>query len=465
MKTAGIIAEYNPFHRGHEYQIQYTREKLGADYVIVAMSGDYVQRGTPALISKHLRAEMALCCGADLVLEMPVSVSTASAEAFAMGGVSLLDSLGVVDILCFGSESGEITALKELAEVLVEEPEDYRILLKSFLSQGLSFPAARSQALTEYFKNPRDFTGDDFDGVLTPLLNQVTRILNTPNNILGIEYCKALLRLNSKIQPVTIRREGMGYHDTFADSGSLTETPSVSGTNTTGSSLSGTPDSFSPSFASASAIRNLLCQKTSDPESPCPSGNAGLPTTPADILASQIPENAFFIFKNILDSGEFLTEDALDPILAYCLLQKNIAELASCQDVSGNLAQRIMNQKNLLHGFSQSAALLKTKELTQTRIQRALLHIILGIHHTPERIPYARVLGFRKESSPLLKEIKKNSRIPVITKLADASRQLDLSSQALLEETTFASNLYESLLSQKSGKTYIHEYEKKIIII
>ena len=465
MKTAGIIAEYNPFHRGHEYQIQYTREKLGADYVIVAMSGDYVQRGTPALISKHLRAEMALRCGADLVLEMPVSVSTASAEAFAMGGVSLLDSLGVVDILCFGSESGEITALKELAEVLVEEPEDYRILLKSFLSQGLSFPAARSQALTEYFKNPRNFTGDDFDGVLTPLLNQVTRILNTPNNILGIEYCKALLRLNSKIQPVTIRREGMGYHDTFADSGSLTETPSVSGTNTTGSSLSGTPDSFSPSFASASAIRNLLCQKTSDPESPCPSGNAGLPTTPADILASQIPENTFFIFKNILDSGEFLTEDALDPILTYCLLQKNIAELASCQDVSGNLAQRIMNQKNLLHGFSQSAALLKTKELTQTRIQRALLHIILGIHHTPERIPYARVLGFRKESSPLLKEIKKNSRIPVITKLADASRQLDLSSQALLEETTFASNLYESLLSQKSGKTYIHEYEKKIIII
>lgn len=465
MKTAGIIAEYNPFHRGHEYQIQYTREKLGADYVIVAMSGDYVQRGTPALIPKHLRAEMALRCGADLVLEMPVSVSTASAEAFAMGGVSLLDRLGVVDILCFGSESGEITALKELAEVLVEEPEDYRILLKSFLSQGLSFPAARSQALTEYFKNPRNFTGDDFDGVLTPLLNQVTRILNTPNNILGIEYCKALLRLNSKIQPVTIRREGMGYHDTFADSGSLTETPSVSGTNTTGSSLSGTPDSFSPSFASASAIRNLLCQKTSDPESPCPSGNAGLPTTPVDILASQIPENAFFIFKNILDSGEFLTEDALDPILAYCLLQKNIAELASCQDVSGNLAQRIMNQKNLLHGFSQSAALLKTKELTQTRIQRALLHIILGIHHTPERIPYARVLGFRKESSPLLKEIKKNSRIPVITKLADASRQLDLSSQALLEETTFASNLYESLLSQKSGKTYIHEYEKKIIII
>ena len=152
MKTAGIIAEYNPFHRGHEYQIQYTKEKLGADYVIVTMSGDYVQRGTPALISKHLRAEMALRCGADLVLEMPVSVSTASAEAFAMGGVSLLDSLGVVDMLCFGSESGEISTLQKLAEILVKEPDEYKHLLKSFLSQGLSFPTARSQALTEYLK-------------------------------------------------------------------------------------------------------------------------------------------------------------------------------------------------------------------------------------------------------------------------------------------------------------------------
>lgn len=199
MKTAGIIAEYNPFHKGHEYQIRYTKERLKADYVIVAMSGDYVQRGTPALISKHARAEMALRCGADLVLEMPVSISTASAEAFAMGGVSLLDSLGIVDILCFGSESGEISALKELAEILVEEPEEYKKLLKSFLSEGLTFPAARSQALTEYFKNPRNFNGDDFDGVLTPLLNEVTQILNTPNNILGIEYCKALLRLNSRI--------------------------------------------------------------------------------------------------------------------------------------------------------------------------------------------------------------------------------------------------------------------------
>lgn len=207
MKVTGIIAEYNPFHKGHKYQIDYCKKKLNSDYVIVAMSGDYVQRGTPALLPKHVRAEMALRCGADLVLEMPVSVSTASAEAFAMGGVSMLDGLHIVDSLCFGSEYGEVSALMELAEILVEEPEEYRQLLKEFLSNGLSFPSARCQALTEYFKNPHNFTGDDFDGVLTPLLNQIVQILNSPNNILGIEYCKALLRLKSNIKPVTLKRQ------------------------------------------------------------------------------------------------------------------------------------------------------------------------------------------------------------------------------------------------------------------
>lgn len=436
MKTAGIIAEYNPFHRGHEYQIQYTKEKLGADYVIIAMSGDYVQRGTPALLSKHARTEMALRCGADLVLEMPVSACTASAEAFAMGGVSLLDGLGVVNMLCFGSEAGEISALKELAEILVKEPEEYKILLKNFLSQGLSFPVARSQALTEYFKNPRNFSGDDFDGILTPLFNEIAQILHTPNNILGIEYCKALLRLNSSIRPVTIRREGMGYHDV-----------SVHTENETDSS-SGQQNS-SDLFASATAIRKLVTQGAPDLNS----------------LMSQIPEEAFPVFRKNLCSGEFLTEDSLDSILSYCLMKQNIESLSSYMDVSESLAQRIINQGNLLQGFSQSASVLKTKELTKTRIQRALLHIILGIHQAPERVSYARILGFRRESSSLLKAIKTSSSIPVITKLTDAPSLLDSQAQALLEETTFASNLYGSLTAQKSGRKFIHEYEKQIVIV
>ena len=436
MKTAGIIAEYNPFHKGHEYQIRYTKEKLKADYVIVAMSGDYVQRGTPALISKHVRAEMALRCGADLVLEIPVSISTASAEAFAMGGVSLLDSLGVVDMLCFGSESGEISALRELAEILVEEPEEYKKLLKSFLSEGLTFPAARSQALTEYFKNPRNFNGDDFDGVLTPLLNEVTQILNTPNNILGIEYCKALLRLNSQIRPVTIRREGMGYHETTVPDGNSTVA---------------SPDLQSPTdfFASATAIRNLILRDSPDP----------------DALASQIPGQAFPVFQKAVNSGEFLTENSLDSILSYCLMKENVKSLSSYMDVSEDLARRIINQQNLLLSFSQSVSVLKTRELTQTRIQRALLHIILNIHTAPTQIPFARVLGFRRESSELLSQIKQHSQIPLITKLADAQNLLDSEGNQILSETVFSSNLYEKLLCLKTGRKFCHESQKQLIIL
>ncbi|WP_448783028.1 nucleotidyltransferase family protein [Blautia sp.] len=438
MKTAGIIAEYNPFHKGHEYQIRYTKEKLKADYVIVAMSGDYVQRGTPALISKHARAEMALQCGADLVLEMPVSVSTASAEAFAMGGVSLLDGLGVVDMLCFGSESGEISALKELAEILVEEPEEYKKLLKSFLSEGLTFPDARSQALTEYFKNPRNFNGDDFDGVLTPLLNEVTQILNTPNNILGIEYCKALLRLNSKIRPVTIRREGMGYHES-----------ALPARDRDTEALSQTLQSPTDFFASATAIRNLILQDSPDPDS----------------LASQIPEQAFSVFQKAVNSGEFLTESSLDSILSYCLMKENGKSLSSYMDVSEDLARRIINQQNLLLSFSQSVSVLKTRELTQTRIQRALLHIILNIHTAPTQTPFARVLGFRRESSELLSQIKQHSRIPLITKLADAQNLLASEGNQILSETVFSSNLYEKLLCLKTGRKFCHESQKQLIIL
>lgn len=447
MKVTGIIAEYNPFHRGHKYQIDYCKKELGADYVIVAMSGDYVQRGTPALLSKHVRAEMALRCGADLVLEMPVSVSTASAEAFAMGGVSMLDGLHVVDELCFGSEYGDVSALQELAEILVKEPEEYRRLLKEFLGKGLSFPAARSQALMEYFRNPRNFTGDDFDGVLTPLLNQIAQILNSPNNILGIEYCKALLRLASNIKPVTLKRQGMGYHETIPTAVSTNapfdDAPFASvSTDTTADNIP---------FASASAIRELL--------------KSDLTQETISRITAQVPDEVCTLLASSLRKNEYLTEDAFDPLLSYCILKGKADSFCNYLDVSGDLAERIVNRSNEISGFLAAASLLKTKEFTQTRIQRALLHIILNIREVPSAIPYARVLGFRRESSTLLKEIKRSSSIPLLTKLADADSLLDETGLKLLAETTFASNLYEKLLCQKSGKKFIHEYQKQLVIL
>ena len=422
MKTAGIIAEYNPFHTGHKYQIDHVKGTLGADYVVIAMSGDFVQRGTPALLSKYVRAEMALRAGADLVLELPVSCATASAELFARSGVQLLDGLGVVDTLCFGSECGDTEILMKLAGILVEEPEEFKSALRRNLKEGMTFPKARSLALGEVLP------GNESE--------KYQQVLSSPNNILGIEYCKALLRLNSRIRPVTIRREGMGYHEnTVPEKNSTVVSPDL--------------QSHTDFFASATAIRNLVLQDSPD----------------LDALASQIPKQAFPVFQEAVNSGEFLTESSLDSILSYCLMKENTKSLSSYMDVSEDLARRIINQQNLLLSFSQSVSVLKTRELTRTRIQRALLHIILNIHTAPAQIPFARVLGFRRESSELLSQIKQHSTIPLITKLADAQNLLDNEGNQILSETVFSSNLYEKLLCLKTGRKFCHESQKQLIIL
>nr|WP_295277114.1 nucleotidyltransferase family protein [uncultured Blautia sp.] len=407
MKTAGIIAEYNPFHTGHEYQIRYVREKLGADFVVIAMSGDFVQRGTPALFSKYVRAEMALKSGADLILELPVSSSTASAELFARGGVQLLDRIGVTDILCFGSECGDTDILMELAKILINEPAEFQNALRLHLKEGMTFPRARSLALAE----------------ISPDSNKYQQILSSPNNILGIEYCKSILRENSSILPAAIKREGSDYHE-----------------NTLSKNI----------FPSASAIRNAVIAGSD----PC-------------TLEHFSPKACRELFLQTVSDHNFLLESDLDPIFRYCLLQETEELLCSYLDMSHALARRILSCRNQYETFSQFASLLKTKEITHTRIQRALLHMLLHIHNVPEQIPYARVLGFRKSSASLLREIKKRGCIPLLTKLSDASKILEGDPYALniLEETTFSSNLYENILAQKKNAACIHEYQKQIIIL
>ena len=189
MKTVGIIAEFNPLHNGHKYLLDEAKRLSGADFCIVVMSGNFVQRGSPALLDKYTRTQMALLNGVDLVIELPVIYATASAEYFARGAVRLLDKLGVVDIITFGSECGNIELLKKAATELTEETPDFKKNLQDNLKKGLSFPKARSQAI-----------GKQGDG-------------SEPNNILGIEYIKALNYWDSSITPTTIERKGSGYHD------------------------------------------------------------------------------------------------------------------------------------------------------------------------------------------------------------------------------------------------------------
>lgn len=201
MKTIGIVAEYNPFHNGHKYQIEQTKKQLGADNVVVVMSGNFVQRGGVAWTDKYLRTKMAIDCGADFVFELPTVFACASAETFALGSVALLDSLGFVDEICFGSEEGNLEILEKISSIL--NSNDYIKELEIYLKKGISFPVAREEYLKQHMPQYRD--------ILPTLLKQ-------PNNILGIEYIKALKRIGSHIKPVTIKRIDNGYHSTSLDS-------------------------------------------------------------------------------------------------------------------------------------------------------------------------------------------------------------------------------------------------------
>ena len=424
MKVVGIIAEYNPFHRGHEYQIRYAREVLGADYVVVAMSGDFVQRGAPALMEKHLRAEMALLGGADLVLEMPVQTATASAEGFAAGGVSLLDNLGIIDELCFGSECGDTDILTEAARILIKEPPAYRELLQQNLRLGMSFPLARSRALTDFLTRSGSSEMSVQDGhFISP--DQTASVLSSPNNILGIEYCKALFRQNSSIQPHAVLRKGSGYHET---------------------DFSGVSEDF---FPSASGIRRLLADN----------GNK------AD-FSGLLPDAVFPVFSAPLEKGRWILESALDLPLHYKLLLETEESLHMYSDLSNALIRRILKSRNRYEGFSQFADLLKTRDITRSAICRGLVRIFLDLKEkAPGHIPYARVLGFRKNSAPLLSQIKKNASVPMITKTADASSILDKDGLQIFNKTCEASNLYEMLLCRKTGQPFVHEFQKSPRII
>ena len=419
MKVVGIIAEYNPFHRGHEYQIRCAREILGADHVVIAMSGDFVQRGAPALMPKHVRAEMALRCGADLVLALPAHTATTSAEGFAAGGVSLLEGLGIVDTLCFGSECGDTSVLMELAEILVTEPTEYRNFLQQDLRSGMSFPAARSHALIRYIAQsafPRQDSG----------LKQAEQVLSSPNNILGIEYCKAILRQNSRMRPYALLREGSGYHDTELSAFS-------------------TPEDLA--FPSASGIRRLLADFDGDVENGDFSG--------------LLPGGALPVFLDSLKKNAWLLESVLDLPLHYKLLLETEETLHQYPELSDALIRRILKLRNQYSGFSQFADLLKTRDITRSAICRGLVRIFLDLKEkTPGHIPYARVLGFRKSGTPLLGQIKKSSSIPLLTKAADAPSILDADGLRIFQETCAASNLYEMLLCHKTGQPFTHEFQK-----
>lgn len=399
MKVTAVIAEYNPFHNGHLYQLDTIRRTYDTDSIIVVMSGDFMQRGIPAIVDKYERCQMALDNGADLVFELPVYFALGSAEYFAQGAVSLIDKLGVVDFLHFGSESGDASLLYRFTSTtLAHESDAYRAALNRHLKLGCSFPAARDNALSELFS-------DD------PGIKQ---LVSAPNNILGIEYIKALIQRDSTIKPVTLARKGEGYAS----------------------------DSLAPdSFASANAIRRALFADTQN-RIPDPIKNH----VPTSVYAS-------------LQQNTFLYTNDFSELLLYKMLQDAVSgkdAFAAYYDIGEPLSHTMHNKLPGYTTFEDFALLCKTRNLTYSRICRGLMHILLDMTQQnadalkqQDYAQYARLLGFTARGRQLLGSIKANASIPVITKPSSALRHLSGTALMSLRSDIHAADIYDSVRQQK----------------
>ncbi len=432
MKVTGIVAEYNPFHLGHAYHIRKAREVTEADSIVVVLGGDFTQRGTPAMLDKYTRAKMALSCGADLVLELPVRYACASAEAFASGAVSVLNALGCVDFLSFGSEGGDTGLLQETAALLDGAAQDtiYQSALQDALKSGQPFPAARAKALQAADRMQDAGRPEEKGQSVSPL-----RLPDQPNDILGIEYCRALSRSHSQIRPTTVKRKGAGYHDSSLHSG----------------------------FASASALRKQLL-------------NGALPRQ----LSDAFPTQALEIWDTFLSRSGILEEADFSAMLHYRLLLlaqddfmtqgSNPSPLRGYADMTPDLADRMINCLDAFTDWNGFCLNLKSRNYTYTRISRCLAHILLDIrqedmiHSRIQGFPaYLRMLGFSEKAAPLLSAIKRKAALPLLSSLSGAGKKLPPALLPLLSEEIRASHIYQAAVSQKYGKPFVNEYRRQII--
>ena len=498
MKIAAVVAEYNPFHNGHAHQIRLLKEDKGFDYVIAVMSPDFVQRGEPALTGLYDRTRCALAGGVDAVFAMPVTLATGSAEYFAQGGVFIADALGA-DALSFGCETPDLTLLSRLASIFLEEPAPFKETLQRSLSEGNAFPVARARAALAAVPGLRDLFpkvgSTDFSGCHPgdgkveadpfPVLS-FHELLEAPNNILAVEYLKALALLKSRMQPVPILREGAAYHS---------------------AQLAQAQDGQSV-CPSATALRSRITRILSE---------ARCEQIPV-ILRGQIPDPSLLLLSEAICAGRCASSANYDLILHYALLRlihngsqadrfsgpvsgqapapdfgrtASVRTLSEIQDMNTDLAGRIEKTIGRFETAQSFAAILHTKNIAHTRINRAMLHALLEIPASmPEAVRrlafsqaacypdpaaeqpepasiafpnlYTQLIGFRKESSPLLQVLKKRSRIPVITKPASAADQLSGTALASFEKDMYARQIY-SLLCPASAN--VSGYQQSVIVL
>ena len=402
MNVLGIITEYNPFHKGHAYHIAKARELTGADCVIAVMSGNFVQRGEPAVMDKYIRTRAALSNGADIVIELPVVSAVGSAQYFAMGSIGILNKMQA-EYLCFGSEAGEIAPFHTAVHLLSTHADEIDAHIHELVKKGVSYPLARSRAMEQ-----------------TITSTKISSFFNQPNNILGLEYCLEIKRQNALISPFTIKRTENNYHD---------------------SELSG-------HFSSARAIRRAMND-----------GKNGF----WDFL----PENTHDCVKNYFnDYVPVFVNDFTDIIrfqltnIKYTGSYRN-NELSKIADLPDFLLNKLLSNIENTSSVTELIESVKTKDLTYTRISRALIHLLLGLTEKnyaalkENPCPYIRILGFNETGQAYLSSIKKELTCPLIVKPADYKEYLT--------EDIYASNLYNLILSRKSGHKTINDYQHKII--
>lgn len=356
----GIIGEYNPFHNGHKYHLLESKRILRTDYSVAVISGNFVQRGNVSIMDKWSKAEAAINNGIDLVIELPTIYSVSSAENFALGAIKTLDALNIVDYVSFGSEAGNIDDLNMFAEIFTKQPPEYVSLLNHELSKGISFPKARENAVLMYLNDIRRYSN----------------FLSSSNNILAIEYLKALKKVKSFIKPFTIKRGNVAYNDL-------------------------TPKN---NFASASSIRNMLLNNK------------------LSKLPYYMPKETYKIFYNCFQKGHIIRDLSIfEKEIIFTLRKMSIEEIENIPGVSEGLEHSIKKAADSCNTLNEFMNIIQTKRYTNTRLQRILVCALLGItkkdmKDSIKNIPYIRVLGFNNRGKELLSIISSSTKnIDIIT--------------------------------------------------
>lgn len=389
MSTIGIISEYNPFHNGHKYLLDKALEKTGADYSVALMSGNFTQRGIPAMADKFTRAEAAVISGIDVVFELPVLFSTGSARDFATGAVSIFDRMKNIDYIAFGVENDSEDLFNEVADIIYSEPPAFKDMLSQQFSKGQNYAAACGYALKEI------------------LGNDTVEIISKPNNILAISYFVALRKLGSKIKPIIVKRNDGGYFNT---------------------QLSGT-------YSSATAIRHALSNNID--------------------ISEYVPRKSLKVyeeyFKKPLPDADWLTPYLASRLIYDRNLPADITMIDGIMDMTPELLNRLRKAPLPMRQLELSDYL-KTKNLTMTRVNRVLIHLILGIQDKDRQLAlnngcsdYINLLALNKDKSKLLKEIEEKSDLEIINKKSAFTPHSRLSHR-MWEMDRLATDFYNQLI-------------------